>query len=466
MATQQSSATMPRVQVRPAAPPVGRRLRGLIETRPAMIRLSGALVVLATLLFGLVCGADYLDLRQAVQTVGRDSEPSIVAAEHIRATLADAHGAAVNAFLTGEADAGANWTSYRRDMDDVHNSLVEAAENITYGDEERQPILTVMTGIGQYERLVGQARGHARPEAKADLDAADTLMSSTILPAASALDQANFQHLTATYDSHRQRFFEARAVTVVLGLLTLAALGWSQFYLAARTRRLLNAGLLAAAVVLAGFTIYSLSALSATEAALRLAKQDAFDSVHALWKARAVAYEANTDESLLLYDRGDKAVQDNRTTVFTKQAQAIAAGDIDQDLQEAAANRKFGGFLGDELANITFPGERDAALATLGAWARYLRIDGQIRLLDAQTRAADALALHIGAKPEQASGAFLQFDQALGKTLDINQREFDRAIDQAFALLTPYPYALAGALLLIILATLAGLKPRLDEYRF
>ena len=466
MASPKSSATLPRVQTHAPTLPVGRRLRGLIETRPAMVRLSGALVILATLLFGLGCYGDYLDLRQAVQTVGRDAVPSIVAAEHIRATLADAHGAAVNAFLTGEPDSGANWTSYRRDMEDVHKSLVTAAENITYGEEEQQPILTVMAGIGQYERLVGQARGHAKTEAKADLDAADTLMSSTILLAAGALDQANFRHLTATYDSHRQRFAQARAVTILLGLLALAALGWSQFYLAARMRRLLNGGLLAAAIVLVGFTIYGLSALSATEEALRLAKQDAFDSVHALWKARAVAYEANTDESLLLFDRGDKAVQDNRMAVFTMQAQSIAAGDIDQDLQAAAANRKFGGFLGDELANITFAGEREAALATLQAWARYLRLDAQIRQLDGQSRAADALALHIGAKPEQANGAFGQFDQALGKTLDINQREFDRAVDQAFARLAPYPYVLAGALLLIIIATIAGLKPRLDEYRF
>ena len=36
--------------------------------------------------------------------------------------------------------------------------LVDAAQNITYGDAEKIPITTIMRGVAEYEQFVGQAR--------------------------------------------------------------------------------------------------------------------------------------------------------------------------------------------------------------------------------------------------------------------------------------------------------------------
>ena len=43
---------------------------------------------------------------------------------------------------------------------------------------------------------------------------------------------------------------------------------------------------------------------------------------------------------------------------------------------------EFKGKLADELNNITFPGEMEAATSTLRAWGQYVAIDNKIRQLE------------------------------------------------------------------------------------
>ena len=82
----------------------------------------------------------------------------------------------------------------------------------------------------------------------------------------------------------------------------------------------------------------------------------------------------------------------------------------------------FQGYLAAELRNITFPGEREAAVEMLKTFARYIALDGEIRRLENQGDHAAAVTLCIGYAPGQSNWAFARFDEALGKTLDINQR--------------------------------------------
>ncbi|HAM50441.1 MAG TPA: hypothetical protein DCP92_06990 [Nitrospiraceae bacterium] len=131
-----------------------------------------------------------------------------------------------------------------------------------------------------------------------------------------------------------------------------------------------------------------------------------------------------------------------------------------------STGKSFGGFLGVELSNITFKGEKEAANDTLKEWAEYIRIDGNIRQLEQQGKFKEALELNIGTKPGQSNWQFDRFDKALGSTLDINQKEFDQKISYAFSRLNIFPYVLAVWLIAVIIASVIGMKPRLDEYRF
>src|SRR5262249_53825154 len=125
----------------------------------------------------------------------------------------------------------------------------------------------------------------------------------------------------------------------------------------------------------------------------------------------------------------------------------------------------FGGLFSDELRNVTFAGERDAAVTEFVAYGRFQAIDRQIRSLEQAGKHQDAVALCTGYEEGQSNWAFVRFDSALGKTLDINQTAFDRAIDAGFDAMRPY--TLAGPLVALTIAVLVwlGLRPRMNEYR-
>jgi hypothetical protein len=437
-----------------------------LATVPGRLKFSRAATIAAALLFAALAYVSYTDLRQAVQTIGRDTVPSIIAAEKVRATLADANANAVNFFLANETDDGPSWIAYRREMDDVQDNLIVAAQNITYGEEERQPIREMMTQLAVYERLIGQARAHRQGDFHPDLEAAEQVMRDKILAAAFALDKANFDHLSATYTAHRSSFGGKVAPAIAGGVLLFALLFATQLFLAQRTRRTLNPGLAVATAALIVCALYAVAIFPKVENSLVTAKEDAFDSIHALWRARATAFDANADESFYLLDHGKDDKQLGWTKKFNDKAALLSAGDPDKAWRYAQHGTRFNGYLGDELANITFPGEKDAAMQTMKAWVTYMDIDQQIRQLETTGKYKDALALDIGTQPGDSNWAFAQFDDALMKTLDINQRAFDSEIAHAFSLLSHFVYALVAAVVIIIAAIVVGIKPRLDEYRF
>jgi hypothetical protein len=437
-----------------------------LATVPGRLKFSRTATIAAALLFAALAYFSYTDLRNAIQTIGHDTVPSIIAAEKVRATLADANANAVNFFLANETDDGPSWIAYRREMDDVQDNLIIAAQNITFGEEERQPIREMMTQLAVYERLIGQARAHRQNDFHPDLEAAEQVMRDKILNAAFALDKANFDHLSATYAAHRSSFGGKVAPAIAGGVLLFALLFSTQLFLAQRTRRTLNPGLVVATAALIVCALYAVSIFPKVENSLVTAKEDAFDSMHALWRARATAFDANADESFYLLDHGKDDQQAVWTKRFNEKTALLSAGDPDKAWRYAQRGTRFNGYLGDELANITFPGEKDAAMQAMKAWVAYMDIDQQIRRLDASGQYKEALALDIGTQPGDSNWAFAQFDDALMKTLEINQQAFDNEIAHAFNLLSHFVYALIAAVVIIIAAIVIGIKPRLDEYRF
>lgn len=126
---------------------------------------------------------------------------------------------------------------------------------------------------------------------------------------------------------------------------------------------------------------------------------------------------------------------------------------------------RFGGYLGAEFRNIMFPGERQAAVATLLAFQRYERDDRTMRAL-ATTNLAAAVGYDIGTAPSQSDGAFNEYDAALSSVIAINSGAFTAAVangeDGAVGWDLGFP---ALGLVLIATLTLTGVRPRLAEYR-
>ena len=253
------------------------------------------------------------------------------------------------------------------------------------------------------------------------------------------------------------------AVAVVL----LALLALIQLFITGRTHRLVNIPLLLATCITVGVTFYSLRILAQQQADLKVAREDAFTSIHALWRTRAVAYAANADESRYLLDRQNASKHEQ--DFFTKRNALILlpGGETFESIAQAAGPHVNGltGSLGEEINNITFPGEKAAALETLSAFAEYLRIDGQIRNLERSGHHKEAIALCTGTKPGESNWAFAQFDKALGKTLNINQIAFDHAVKNGFAALAHFDLQMSVCAAAIGVLALLGLMQRIREYR-
>ena len=217
----------------------------------------------------------------------------------------------------------------------------------------------------------------------------------------------------------------------------------------------------------------------------KIAKQDAFDSINALTRARAVSYDANADESRWLLDP-TAALQNG---FFAKASQIAAVPGVDaagaaadpgayyDGLKSAVshlrvnsgansvAQVRVGGFLGTELNNVTFPDEAQGAATTVRDFEAYVQDDAVIRADANRGDLPGAVAVDIGTQQGESNYAYYQYDQALTHIIAINEDAFQAAIADGQGVLEVWawlPYVTGAAVLLLVGA---GLYPRLREYR-
>jgi hypothetical protein len=237
---------------------------------------------------------------------------------------------------------------------------------------------------------------------------------------------------------------------------------------------MINPALVAATVIAIALVAVTVAQLSAEAGHLRVAKQEAFDSIIALTQARAVSYDANADESRYLVDPGRAAQYQQAFLVKSEQIadvgpvgifgyDAALAADI-RDYDHDDADVRFGGYLGAEFRNITFSGERAAAVRTLLAYQVYERDDRVLRAL-AKSNPSAAVAFDIGTAASQSDGAFNRYDAALSSVIAINSRAFTAAVADGQGGVGWDAGFPAGAAVILALLLLAGVLPRLAEYR-
>lgn len=422
--------------------------------------------------------------RNAIKTVGKDTTPSVITAQRLKDGMAGMDAFAASEFLVPSrniqssflepVEKDANGTivqSYNERYRAITERLIAAANNTTY-DEEREPIQTMQLGIGDYLTKIQQARdAHARRDQARTLAAyltAAELLDTTLLPAADRLTQANVKALNRTYEA--QRFGSARSLFLI-AIVTLGLAGFLvmfQLFLSQRTRRTLNPFLLSATAIAILFLAHTIGSLLSASNHLKVAKEDAFDSMYSLRQARALTYGANADESRYLLDAKNAAIHEQ--AFFAKMNQ-IAAPPNGQTLEQIIllAQQKtklvgLTGFLGDGLSNITFPGEREALIETLSALSNYLKIDQQIRQLQQSGKYREAIALCTGTNPGESNWAFDEVRRTNQKAYDVNDKAFKEAITQGNQDLAGFEIKSAIAITAIALLTLLGVMPRLKEY--
>ena len=410
--------------------------------------------------------------RHAVKTIGTDAAPSIVAAQGIGLALVQLDANVANTLLGSAAHRATARVTIERECAEFTKTLVDAAQNITYGDAEKAPILALFSNFGRYLELASEARvlfenaqiesGSAREtDVKGALAAyakATDLLHRELLPAADALDKANRAFFDRAYREEQDASTTARFFAIVLGFALVGSLVYTQLFLYRHMRRLANPALVLATLVSVGYTVYLSARFQESKENTRTAVADAFESVHALVKARVIAADANGEESRWLLEPSRE-----REDAFRSKVKLLTTKP-ESSPPATGSSVDFEGLFADELKNITFAGEREAAVEMTRQFTAYYRIDGVIRRLFAEGKRDAAIELCIGDRPDESNAAFDRFDQAIVKVIAINRVEFDRTIDAetqaAKAAETIAPFCAIAIAALVFL----GLRARLREY--
>ncbi|MGW1169060.1 hypothetical protein [Streptomyces sp. NPDC002550] len=457
-------------------------------TVPARLRLLRAATVLLTAaLAGLLLVAGLAALGTWSSVADRDA-PRTTSAADLKLALNDMDAQAANILLSnGDAGKGRLQTPYqkavgfysasRREIGHDLRALAVAAQG-SGSDEKTVESLT--DDFAEYQELIGRALendGHSggRPAALTDHRRATDLLRTRLVPAANTLVSSNNAAFDAEYASARSTLSAQLVTVLVLGVLLLAVLGALQWYLARVFRRVLNPGVLAATVCTLLAVILGSGMLSASAEHLRVARHDAFDSVVALSRARAIAYDANADESRYLLDPQRR---EQYADSFLAKSQALyglkgaTLSTYDSELsttwQAYEADHRDLRFTGEfrrELDNITFPGERAAAEKTVEAYAVYQRDDRRIRALMASGKEREAAEFCMGWEPDTSNAHFGAWMAALDQVTDINRAHFTSSVRDGRAMVSGLlPWA-GASLAAAALLSLLGLRPRLAEFR-
>ncbi|MFJ9821603.1 hypothetical protein ACIRU3_41430 [Streptomyces sp. NPDC101151] len=464
------------------------RRRRFRATVPARLRLlRAATLLLATAVAALLTVAGPAANGTWDSVAGRDA-PRTTSAADLNLALNDMDAQAANILLSnGDAGKGRLRTPYekavgfygdaRREIGHDLRTLAVAAQ----GDRSDEKTVESLTDdFAEYQELIGRAlendgRAGGKASALVDYRRATDLLQSRLLPESRTLVSSNDRAFDREYGAARSTLAGRLAAVVVLGVLLLAALGLLQWYLTRSFHRILNPGVLAATVCALLAVVLGAQLLASSSENLRAARRDAFDSVVALSRARAVAYGANADESRYLLD---KERRDRYESAFLAKSQKLY-GIQDATLatydRELAAtwqlyetdhhDLRFTGEFRRELDNITFPGERTAAERTVRAYAVYEHDDRKIRSLVATGQEREATEFCMGWEPGTSNAHFGTWMAALDKVQDINRAHFGasvRAGRSAVDELLPWAAAL---LLASMLLTALGLRPRLAEFR-
>jgi hypothetical protein len=452
----------------------------LSNVTPVRLWLLLFLISLCSVIFGIASIITIEQHEHAINTVGNDAAPSVIAAHQIKigVEMMDASLADELLYPPNRREAQNMADEFEQSRLNVCKQLVAAAKNITYGTSEELPIEKIQIALGRFEMQAQQARdlhdAGEDSEAVGAYRGALTSLLTELLPNADKLNKANADVLEDTYAREKGISAMSRGFVMVMGLVLVGLLLYTQLYLSMHFRRRLNFPLIFITVVAAIFLQHLTSSLADSSNELKIAKEDAYNSIVALLDARANAYDANAAESRWLLDRKHAAVHEK---YFREKMASVARFDAGHDFASTIArartqlgnSEKFNlpgmsGSLADELNNIIFPEEGEAALESLKKLADYTATDAKMRQMESDGKHDQAVSVGLGYDPKGSNFLFSKFDDALGRTLKINEYHMKNAVNQATRELDGL---VAGSLLVTfvaLLCTYAGLRPRLEEY--
>ncbi|HEV3361209.1 MAG TPA: hypothetical protein VG247_30690 [Pseudonocardiaceae bacterium] len=426
-------------------------LRGFAATTPGRLSVAMVGLILLSLLTGIVGIFTGQTRVNTLDDLTQHREPVSAAAQQIYRALSDADATAASAFLSGAVEPDNLRAQYNADIAQAGAALAVAATDSadTANVQDVVPSLTVLeTDLPVYTGIVERAAANnaeGYPVGSAYLREADGLMQNTLLPAARNLYKTDITSLDAQQD-------EATSVPwvgAVLLLALLVALFLTQRFLARRTNRMLNIGLLVASIAMVLTLLWSAVGLILTGVHVSNARSSGSDLVAQLSQARTDALQARSDEILNLVARGGEN--------YDPQFHSLA--------NELGGKDGTGGLLGavqSTSQDQTMSGEIDNAISAAKSWFAE---HNTVQNLNNTGDYPNAVSETLSSASDGEATMVAKLDNALDKAITQGRTVFADETNSASAALFGWPI---GVLVLAVLAAVGsaiGIWQRLREYR-
>lgn len=458
-------------------PGVARYVR--IQSLPGKIRVIAFVAVLAVAVMFIVSWFATEDARDGLRVIGHDAGPQVVATGDLYYALSDMDAQLAAVLLMGrEQNLGSGRARalqvYDQRRSEAHRALLQGSNLARNDPAEQQTARSMLDALGRYEELAGQAlqtdpnhpAGPPGEQVRSLYTRATDIMKLDVLPKAYNLTLDNGTTVRRTYESKHSAVLAGRVWVLLAGAVLLIILVGLQLFLAKRFRRLVNPVLAiatVASIVLVGTTV---GLLTSEANHLKKAKNDGFDSVLSLSRARAISNNASADETRYLLD---PTLADTYEQVYFDKSQEIlyvpaaSLTDYYTRLDQRVDDRTgFMGFLGAEARHVTLPGQAAALDRTLRGYQGFQHDDSGIRRL-ATTAGGRHAAIVV--RMDKASQDFGTYDQALVALTAIHEKAFTDAIKDGDGGLSGWGIGLPAAAFIIAILVLVGVRPRLSEFR-
>jgi hypothetical protein len=411
-----------------------------ISTTPGRILTIGIVLAALGVSSAFATSTTINHRQQVLTTVLNHTEPLSFAAGRLYTTLSVADAAAATAFIA-QAEPRPVRQRYEQAITDAAVAVTRASSGLT--DEPLVQLLgRINAELAVYTGLIEIARTNNRegnPVGSSYLSEASGLMQSTILPDAAQLYQATSERVDIETTASTQ--IPAPVILVVAGTVVFGAL--SHRWLARRTRRRVNPGLVVGALGILVMVVWVGTALTISTTASRSAKNTAAESLKTVTNVAITAQQARADETLSLIRRGDEEIR--------KQSFYQRIDSMHQQLDSYMARP-------DAVDKPDLQGADQLLLRWRQANDRmnsYISVGNY--------RAATQVAL--GSGENDSTPAFNKLEDEVGKAMEQSRIQLRNDVINARSGLSG---AQVGGVVLSLGAAIAvalGLWPRLKEYR-
>ena len=410
------------------------------NTTPGRILTIGVILAMLGILSAFAISTTINERQRQLTTVLEHTEPLSFAAGQLYTTLSVADAAAATAFIA-DAEPKAVRQRYQQAITEAAVAVTQASSGLT------DPPLVELLGrinaqLAVYTGLIETARTNNRmgnPVGSSYLSEASGLMQDTILPDAQRLYDAT----SARVDAETTASASIPAPVIIVVAATLGFGIFTHRWLARRTKRRVNIGLVVGGMAIAVMIFWVGTALAISTAGSRAAQNTAADSLRTVTSLAITAQQARADETLSLVRRGD---EDVRKRSYYQRVDAM--------------RQQLAGYLARE-DSVDKSGLAQAD-QLLQRWRQAdVRINDYIAVGNYQ--AATQVALGTG--EDDSTPAFDKLNDALAQGIQESRKQLRSDISSALRVLSGTTVGGAALSAGAAVAVALGLWPRMSEYR-